>query len=74
MGTFHTSSFRASIKESGPGHWYILLELYDGTGIPKVDSGERQVALSFPDGASEEQVKALRDALHDSGAELALIE
>lgn len=74
MGTFHTSKFRASIKESGPNKWFILFELYDSTGISAVDSGKREVALSFPEGTSEEDVKALQHALSDSGAELALIE
>lgn len=47
MGKFHESTYRPTLKEMQAGSWYLLLELYDTTGIPAVDGGVRQIAIVF---------------------------
>ena len=74
MGKFHESTYRPSIKETQDGSWYLLLELYDKTGIAAVDSGARQVAIVFPKGTHERHVRAVQDTIHFKGAKLAFIE
>ncbi|MBT9383762.1 hypothetical protein KM176_07835 [Pseudooceanicola sp. CBS1P-1] len=74
MGTIRTSTYRPTLKETQQGRWYILFELYDDTGIPAVDRGDRQAAIMLPEGATEEQARALQSALHMKGAEFAFIE
>ena len=74
MGTFHKSTYRPTLKETGDGRWYILFELYDKTGIPTVDCGDRQAAIMLPDGATREQAEELQSALHVKDAQLAFIE
>ncbi|TRC87673.1 hypothetical protein FJV80_13150 [Mesorhizobium sp. WSM4310] len=74
MAKFHESTYRPTIKETQDGSWYLLLELYEATGISAVDKGDRQVAIVFPKGTDEKQVQAVRDALHFKDAKVAFIE
>ncbi len=76
MGTFHKSTFHPTLKEVPPegGDWYILLEPNEECGIASVDRGDRQVGIMLPKGASEEEARALRNALSVKGLRLPLIE
>lgn len=74
MPRYHESKFRPTVKERSDGRWYILLELHDGTGIPDVDSGRREVGLLLPADATDEDALALAHTLKDMADALLFIE